>query len=154
MNEELKVLLVGDDAEMLESIKSDLLEFPNHKRVSFSEANKELERSETDVVIILASEDFPIEGIQSIARNFPDTAVLYLHDRQDFQLVRDVIRAGADDYLVIPDELNLLPDRLHSISATLKKGKMIKVIVLPDLNVGEGRSFPFIVVTVVRERHF
>lgn len=143
MNEELKVLLVGDDTEMLESIKSDLLEFPNHKRVSFSDANKELERSETDVVIILASEDFPIEGIQSIARNFPDTAVLYLHNRQDFQLVRDVIRAGADDYLVIPDELNLLPDRLHSISATFKKRKNDQTDSSTGFKRGRGKVISF-----------
>lgn len=123
MNEDLRILLVGNDSEFMETVKSYLKEYPNTRQIAYLEAKKELERNESDVVIILANEDFPIEGIQSISKDFPSTAVLYLHERQDFQLVRDVIRAGATDYLVIPDELNLINDRLNSIFTAVQARK-------------------------------
>ena len=45
----------------------------------------------------------------------PNLTILFIHDSQDFELYRDVIRAGLQIFLVIPDELPLLNDKLNSM---------------------------------------
>lgn len=57
-----------------------------------------------------------VELVQYIQGELPEGIVIYLTERQDFVLLRDVVRAGAVEYIVMPDELNLLSDRLDKIS--------------------------------------
>jgi len=140
---DLQILLVGEDNEFT-SLVTELLGH-DRKITDSSAANlkKAMEKIEPDAVVVLPTQDSPVEWIQGIVRDYPQTSVIYLHDQQDFQLIREVVRAGAADYLVIPDELNLLVERLSQISTTASQKKSGSLGAADGFKRGRGKVLSF-----------
>ena len=126
MNEELSLLVIGDeDNNIYTAIKDILAEYPKCTLTSANRVIKQLEDGDhTDIALVLYRQEAPVlEVIQTIKRTSPTTIVVFLHSNQDFQLAREVLRVGAMDYLVVPDEVNLLSERLQTIKEMNKTRK-------------------------------
>ncbi|WP_409273208.1 AAA family ATPase [Neobacillus sp. SCS-31] len=117
MSKETKLFIIGEENGLYSTVKEALTEF----EVVFIEAQNylaELKRHEPHIAIVLKNSfESPVDLIHSLIKEFPAVSILFIHDLQDFQLLRDVTRAGAMDYLVIPDEINVLTDRVRGLAA-------------------------------------
>lgn len=116
MKTDIKILVVAD----YESIQSLLRESLTQRNVHFTtsrEVKKEIDRIAPDVVLLVQPEDGTgVELVQYIQGELPEGIIIFLTEKQDFALVRDVVRAGAIEYILMPDELSLLTDRLDKIA--------------------------------------
>ena len=124
MNQDVSLLIIGDEDNPLYTGMGEFLSsYPKWELVSAIRMVEQLEKEEhTDIAIVLYRQEAAIiEVIQTIKKTSPTTAVVFLHHVQDFQLAREILRAGAIDYLVIPDEKELLSDRIEFL------GNMVKV---------------------------
>ncbi len=146
MNEELSLLVIGDeDNSIYTAIKDILSEYPKFTLVSTSRVIQQLEDGEhIDIALVLNRQEAPvIEVIQKIKRTSPETLVMFLNSIQDFQLVREVLRAGALDYLVIPDEINLLSERLQTLKEMTKTNKASGAVNSSIFSRGRGEVLAF-----------
>ncbi|MED1945462.1 MULTISPECIES: AAA family ATPase [Brevibacillus] len=117
MNKDMKILVVADYDSVKDMLREILSVYEQVRYTTSSEVKKEIDRIGPDVVLLVQPEDGAgVELVQYIQGELPEGIVIYLTERQDFVLLRDVVRAGAVEYIVMPDELNLLSDRLDKIS--------------------------------------
>ncbi|USG65686.1 AAA family ATPase [Brevibacillus ruminantium] len=111
-----KILVVVD----YDSVKDLLSETLAQYDVQFTtsrEVKLEIDRIGPDAVLLVQPEDGSgIELIQYIQNELPQAIIIFLTEKQDFVLLRDVVRAGAVEYILLPDELNLLNDRMEKIA--------------------------------------
>lgn len=117
MNKDIKILVVADFDSVKEMLRESLR---HHGHVQFTtsrEVKKEIDRIAPDVVLIAQPEDGAgVELVQYIQGELSEGIVIFLTEKQDFGLLRDVVRAGAIEYILLPDELALLADRLDKIT--------------------------------------
>ena len=117
MNVDMKILVVANYEAGREMLREALAQ---HRNVQFSttrEVKKEIDRIAPDVVLILQPEDGSgAELVQYIQGELPEGVIIFLTEKQDFALLRDVVRAGAIEYILLPDELALLTERLEKIA--------------------------------------
>lgn len=117
MNKDLKILVVADYESVKEMLRELLAAYEQVQYTTSMEVKKEIDRIGPDVVLLVQPEDGAgVELVQYIQGELPEGIVIFLTEKQDFILLRDVVRAGAVEYIVMPDELNLLTDRLEKIS--------------------------------------
>ncbi|EJL31343.1 AAA family ATPase [Brevibacillus sp. BC25] len=117
MNKDMKILVVADYDSVKDMLRDILTPYEQVRYTTSSEVKKEIDRIGPDVVLLVQPEDGAgVELVQYIQGELPEGILIYLTERQDFILLRDVVRAGAVEYIVMPDELNLLSDRLDKIS--------------------------------------
>lgn len=116
MSESLNLLIVGEENDLYESIK-EVLQDLETVLISPYKLKTEIQRYDPDLVLILHNaENSPIDTLHLIQNEFSDLNVIYVHYQQDFQLLREIIRVGAADFLVIPDETNLLTERIQTLA--------------------------------------
>jgi len=116
MNTDMKILVVADYDSIQNLLRESLAQRNVHYTTS-REVKKEIDRIAPDVVLLVQPEDGTgVELVQYIQGELPEGIIIFLTERQDFVLVRDVIRAGAIEYILMPDELTLLTDRLEKIA--------------------------------------
>ncbi|MCM3719811.1 AAA family ATPase [Fictibacillus phosphorivorans] len=133
MLQERKLLIVSDNSELSDQIHFISEQFIKVETVNSHEVLKELDRLAPDIIIIIKTDDSTVELVQSIhAEN--SSPILLLTESQDFILLRDVIRAGAIDYFVIPDEISLFEKRLQAIIKRLETNET-------DVKEGYNASF-------------
>ncbi|MDR7318345.1 AAA family ATPase [Brevibacillus nitrificans] len=117
MNPDTKILVVADYDAIKSMLREALSHYGNVQFTSSREVKKEIDRIAPDVVLIVQPEDGSgVELVQYIQGELPEGLVIFLTERQDFGLLRDIVRAGAIEYIVMPDELALLTDRLEKIA--------------------------------------
>ncbi|ATF11086.1 AAA family ATPase [Brevibacillus sp. HB1.2] len=117
MNKDMKILVVADYDSVKDMLRDILTPYEQVRYTTSSEVKKEIDRIGPDVVLLVQPEDGAgVELVQYIQGELPEGILIYLTEKQDFVLLRDVVRAGAVEYIVMPDELNLLSDRLDKIS--------------------------------------
>lgn len=117
MNPDTKILVVADYDSIKSMLSEALSQYGNVQFTSSREVKKEIDRIAPDVVLIVQPEDGSgVELVQYIQGELPEGLVIFLTERQDFGLLRDIVRAGAIEYIVMPDELALLTDRLEKIA--------------------------------------
>ena len=116
MNTDMKILVVADYDSIQNLLRESLAQRNVHYTTS-REVKKEIDRIAPDVVLLVQPEDGTgVELVQYIQGELPEGIIIFLTEKQDFALVRDVIRAGAIEYILMPDELTLLTDRLEKIA--------------------------------------
>jgi pilus assembly protein CpaE len=121
MSTETKIYIIGEKDQLYSTIQEPLSQSFELHFLQVQTFRVEIKRHEPKIAIILKNEyESPIDTIQFLLKETPDLSIIVLHHEPDFQLVRDVTRAGAIDFLVIPDELTLLIDRLQTIVAHTK----------------------------------
>ncbi|MBH0167583.1 AAA family ATPase [Fictibacillus sp. 7GRE50] len=119
MLQDRKLLIVSDNSELTDQIHFLSEHFIKVDTVNSHEVFKELDRSAPDIIIVIKTDDSTVELVQSINAD-NSIPILFLTETQDFILLRDVIRAGAVDYFVIPDEISLFEKRLQAIIKRLE----------------------------------
>jgi pilus assembly protein CpaE len=117
MKTELNILVVADYDSVKDLLREWLAPYEHVQYTTSMEVKKEIDRIGPDVVLLVQPEDGAgVELVQYIQGELPEGIVIFLTEEQDFVLLRDVVRAGAVEYIVMPDELALLTDRLEKIS--------------------------------------
>jgi len=136
-----KILVVSD----YESINDLLREALSHAdQVEFTTAHEvrtEIVRIAPEVVLLVQPADGSgVELVQYIQAELPEAIVIFLTEKQDFLLLRDVIRAGAVEYILLPDELSLLLDRLEKLSQLIQQQQRKKGAVVSGQAFVRGRG--------------
>lgn len=113
MDNQIKLLIIGEENSLYSTIKEGLHEY-NFSFLHIENYRSELKRQDASLVIILRNTvELGIDTIQKIEDEMQALPILFVSEVQDFQLLRDVTRAGAVDYIVIPDEINILTNRIQ-----------------------------------------
>ncbi|MED4752401.1 AAA family ATPase [Brevibacillus choshinensis] len=117
MNTDMKILVVADYDSVKSLLQEALAHYGHVQFTTSREVKKEIDRIAPDVVLIVKPEDGSgVELVQYIQGELPEGIVIFLTEKQDFNLLRDIIRAGAIEFILMPDELALLTDRLDKIA--------------------------------------
>lgn len=117
MNVDVKILVVSNTDSIKEMLREALAQNRNVQFTTSREVKKEIDRIAPDVVLLVQPEDGTgVELVQYIQGELPEGVIIFLTEKQDFALLRDVVRAGAIEYILLPDELALLTERLEKIT--------------------------------------
>ncbi|WP_343841672.1 AAA family ATPase [Salinibacillus aidingensis] len=117
MDRNLDILLVSED----ETITNQLLNsFDRDENtitvVRFEDVSREVNRQTRDIVIMVqSSNDHIVEQIQYIKSINPLTFTIFLATESDINLLRNITRAGAEEFFVLPEELSLFISRFPTI---------------------------------------
>ncbi len=122
MSMDTKILVVADYDSLKDLLQEALAQYEDVQYTTSREVKLEIDRIGPDVVLLVQPEDGSgVELIQYIQNELPDALIIYLTEKQDFALLRDIVRAGAVEYILLPDELNLLHDRMEKISELMQQ---------------------------------
>lgn len=122
MSMETKILVVADSDSLKELLKEALANYEQVQFTTSGEVKIEIDRIGPDVVLLVQPEDGSgAELVQYIQSELPEGIIIFLTEKQDFLLLRDIVRAGAVEYILLPDELNLLSDRMEKITELMEQ---------------------------------
>lgn len=122
MSMDIKILVVADFDSLKDLLQEALAQYADVQYATSREVKLEIDRIGPDVVLLVQPEDGSgVELVQYIQSELPDCLVIFLTEKQDFVLLRDIVRAGASEYILLPDELNLLNDRMEKISELIEQ---------------------------------
>ena len=113
--------------------------------VNYSDAIREMNRETRDIVIVSQFEaDASVEVVQSIRMVNPACLLLFVANASDFTLLRSIIRSGADEFFVFPDEASLFTSRFPTIvkNYEIKKNSMEEAAVT-SYGRNRGKIFSF-----------
>jgi DNA-binding NarL/FixJ family response regulator len=146
--QKLQIFLVEDKemyAMMLDhKLKEDLVDHNLHIFGSGEECIERMETLNPDIVILdyLLPGMNGLETLDKIKKTSPETAVIVLSIQQNLQVARDVLKNGAEDYIVKNKgaierlyhainkivERRELEDRMVTLQVRLNKNKIFMVI--------------------------
>ena len=116
MDQDIKLLIVNESDQVDVSIQPILQKYSAVEYTTPVDIMKEIDRIAPDIVIVIKpTDDSSVELVQSIATESPNAEIIFLTEEQDFLLLREIIRSGAVDFLVIPDESAIFEDRLENV---------------------------------------
>jgi pilus assembly protein CpaE len=123
MNKDVKVLIISDESLLSAQIEP-MLEGCSVERSAPEEVRKEFDRIAPDFVLLSnRNRDAAAEDIQYMMNLNPLVRVACIAKQRDFDFLREVIRSGAIDFFVLPEELSLLHNRLPSILNQIQQMK-------------------------------
>ncbi|WP_280771173.1 AAA family ATPase [Salipaludibacillus daqingensis] len=128
MSVDNKILLICDQEEIRNRIIQETLQSNDNVEINSSkEVKKEIGRIAPDVVIFVApnngSEVELIQYINNESQGFRTPVILFVTEEENFLQLRDVIRAGASDFFVFPDEFHQFNERFEKIQQVVKNQK-------------------------------
>jgi len=142
---EEKILVIADRDDLKEQIERSLVDYKNIQYRSPREIKIEIDRIGPDVVLATP----PLGGsgvdlVSDIRMETEHASIVFISDSEDFALLRDVIRAGAIEFFVFPDESALLSQRLEKIIQTVRLNPSTEVAATgQNFKRGRGRVFSF-----------
>ncbi|MFT4415390.1 AAA family ATPase [Fredinandcohnia humi] len=117
MSDELKILLVSDQEQSLNNLRGIFSDYEKVEMVDHRELRNELDRIAPDLIFLIESEGVSsVDSIDYILAVSPMVPIVYIAFSQDFDMLRNVTRAGVIDYFVLPDENTMLYGRMDSIT--------------------------------------
>jgi pilus assembly protein CpaE len=147
MGDEIKILLVSDEEQSLTNIRGLFTDFKQVETINHNEVRAELDRLAPDLVFLIESEgEASVDTIDYIHAASPMLPVVFIAFSQDFDLLRNVTRAGVVDYFILPDENTMLYGRLDSIiqMAVQRKQQLSETAsASQSFKRGRGRIFSF-----------
>jgi pilus assembly protein CpaE len=143
MSKENQLFLIGEKNELYKTITGTL----NSYELTFIPAEQwstELRKYEPTMIILYTVEDniSTTSIIREMKNEFPNVSVLYVHNEQDFSLLREVTRAGAEDFLVAPNEMETLEKRIDFLWQD-RQSKMETAVSSGNYKKGKGQIFAF-----------
>jgi len=125
--DKLKVLLVDDEKEFVESL-SERLELRNLKADVAYDGEQAIEavKAEKPDVMVLDLRMPGIDGkevLRRVKKKHPDMAVVVLTGHGTYKDEKEVLRLGASAYLEKPVDVDHLAGMLHNVWNKLKKSK-------------------------------
>ncbi|RLL46513.1 pilus assembly protein CpaE [Oceanobacillus piezotolerans] len=150
-NDGIEILLVCEDEQVKNQLsKQSFADEIDLYTVSHNQAIKEMVKTLPDILLIVDSEDFPsmefIQQIQSELNSSYSPVILYISYKENFIMLRDLIRIGVNDYFVLPDEIITLNERLIRMKRVLQEQKISKneaVATTQALKKGGGQIYSF-----------
>lgn len=145
MESSVNILIVSEWEQNTSQLKTIAESFSNRvTTVNYADAIREMNRETRDIVIVAQSEtEASVELVQSIRMVNPICLVLFVANASDFTLLRSIIRSGADEFFVFPDEASLFASRFPTIVKNYenKKNSMEEAAVTFGRNRGQIFSF-------------
>ncbi|MDH5164172.1 AAA family ATPase [Heyndrickxia oleronia] len=143
MEKSQRIVIIGEENDQYKLVAESIVESFEVQLIETRYVRNEVKKQELNIAILLKSKtENPIDTIHYMRKENPNLTILFIHDSQDFELYRDVIRAGATDFLVIPDELPLLNDKLNSM--VLQRKTMTELAATSGtFQRGSGQVFAF-----------
>ncbi|RCW65846.1 AAA family ATPase [Saliterribacillus persicus] len=143
MEKNLDILIVSEE----EAITNQLLNALDQEEnlitvIQNDDVSREVNRQTRDMVILIQSnKDYIVDQVQYIKSINPNTYVIFLATDSDINVLRSVMRAGAEEFFILPDELSLFISRFP----TIQKNHQIKVRSEKEQTVtfGKGRGHIF-----------
>ncbi|QKS72485.1 AAA family ATPase [Paenalkalicoccus suaedae] len=141
--EPLYMLIVSDDIEMgQEALKLSEEAFAVNL-VAKKEAIVEIDKRTPDILLVADNQAVSgAETIQTIASDYNIPYIIFLGLEEDFNGLRDVIRAGADEYYLYPQELDSLRHKLPALLTTIQSQEE-SASTIQAFKRGKGKVFSF-----------
>ena len=147
MSADLKVLLVSDQEESLIHLSGIVNEFEKTDNITYRELKTELDRLAPDLIFLIESSDYSnVDWIEYVHSVNTFTPIVFIALSQDFDVLRNVTRAGIKEFFVLPDENALLYGRLESIihTAIQSKQQIVESAIAQDsFKRGRGKIISF-----------
>jgi pilus assembly protein CpaE len=147
MSESIKILLVSDDDQATINLKGYLNDMDNTESVGYRDIKNELDRIAPDLIFLVEAEkDETVDAIDYIRAMNPLLPIVFIAFSRDFELLRNVTRAGVIDYFLLPDENSMLFGRMDSIiqMAQQRKDQISETAsTSQSFKRGRGRIFSF-----------
>nr|WP_295975109.1 AAA family ATPase [uncultured Bacillus sp.] len=142
MESNLKILLVSDDEVIHNQILNAISESYTLQLIDSREVVREVNRDFQDIVIFVQPEnDIAVESIQYIKSVSPATLVLFIAKGSDFTQLRNIIKAGASEFFVYPEEFSLFLNRIPAIFQNYEVNKSKKEDSINSFTRGRGQIF-------------
>ncbi|MDN4492233.1 AAA family ATPase [Ureibacillus aquaedulcis] len=113
MENKLNLLIISDDSllrQQLQTIAENTGE--NVLTATTTDAIREMNRETRDIVLMTQPEtDVAIDLVQSMKQINSSVLIIFIADRTDFVLLRNMMRAGVDEFFVFPEETSLFTSR-------------------------------------------
>jgi pilus assembly protein CpaE len=124
MNTRQKIVVISEDTLLKENISNSLLEYEKVEHVLPFQMAKEIDRLAPDIAIVAKlSLEQSVEMVQNIHSINPSIQIIFVSDVPDFELLREVIRVGAVDFFVLPEEQTLMHDSLDKLCKVIEQNK-------------------------------
>lgn len=139
MDPKLNILIVSDDLvlrQQLQTIAENTEE--NVLTVTTDDAIREMNRETRDIVVMTQPEtDVAIDLVQSMRQINRAVLTIFIAKETDFALLRNLMRAGTDEFFVFPEETSLFTSRF---STTVKNYRIQKKSRQSEFAVTFGRG--------------
>ncbi len=123
-SESIKILIIDEQKESSTQWRLEIMDRYEAEWLAPSDVRKELDRISPDLIFLRGRAEDDSDLVQLIRSTLPPATIIYITDQQDFQVLRNVTRAGAADFFVMPDETSLLAGRLDGIVKTAEEQKL------------------------------
>ncbi|HWK21892.1 MAG TPA: AAA family ATPase [Ureibacillus sp.] len=142
MEQKLNILIVSDDPvlrQQLQTIAENTEE--NVLAATTIDAIREMNRETRDIVIMTQPEmDIAIDLVQSIRQINRSVLVIFIAQQTDFVLLRNMMRAGVDEFFVFPEETSLFTSRFPTTVKNYAIQKESKKSDASLMSFGRGRG--------------
>lgn len=121
MSEIIKILLVDDHQIVLDGLKLMLSEQPEFNIIGEAHNGKEalsfVDKNEVDIILLDLNmpELNGFETCKVLKADFPQVSVLILSTLSDIKLVKNIVKEGADGYLLKNSGQEELTEAIHKI---------------------------------------
>lgn len=140
MENNLKILFVCDDEAVKSQIANVISGGYSIQFIDPEDLVREVNRDLRDIVIFVQpARDVAVEGIQYIKSISPATFVIFIAKQTDFSQLRNITRAGADEFFVYPEEHSLFISRFPSILQNYEVQKLKKTESMSSFSRGRGQ---------------
>lgn len=140
MSEQLDILVVSEEESITNQVLNAIDREENNVTVIDSnDVSREVNRQTRDFVIFIqANTDYVVEQVQYVKSIHSPTYIIFLATDSDIGLLRNIMRAGAEEFFILPDELSLFISRFP----TMQKNYKLKTTADQDKTVvfGQGRG--------------
>ncbi|MBD7984764.1 AAA family ATPase [Sporosarcina sp. Sa2YVA2] len=125
MENNLNIMIVSDEDTLMSQLKTIAeTKTKNVIDVKSNEAIREMNREMAHIVIFVQTDnDTSVEVVQMLKIINSNALILFIANETDFTLLRNMTRAGVDEFFVFPDESSLFSSRFPNIvkSYSVKK---------------------------------
>ena len=137
------IALLGGDPELGQALHNLLEGFTEETEFQhLLDGTKEILRLQPDILVLRSlNHELAVEAIQQVLTANPSTVIFYASNQNDFYGMREVIRAGAADYFVLPDEFPLLETAIEKTIQMLGQQELQSAA--PSFKKGRGKIISF-----------
>lgn len=144
MDTNLKVLLVSDEESVHNQILNAIGTNLPIQLVNPMDVVREINRDVQDIVIFVQpNSDIAVENVQHIKSVSPATLVIFIAKTSDFTLLRNITKAGANEFFVYPEEHGTFVARFPTIVKNYELKKLKQDNTFSTFVRGRGQIISF-----------
>jgi pilus assembly protein CpaE len=144
MSTSKSLIIISEDTLLKQQILEGLKEYQDVEVIKPFDAAKELDRLSPDIAIVAKPvSEQSVELVQSLHAINPSLSILFVSDAPDFTLLREVIRVGAIDFFVLPDEMELLNDSIKKTERLIESNRQRQDGAQQSFKKGRGKVISF-----------